>query len=89
MSEQTGIRELRQNASDLVRRASLGEEIVIAVSGYPAAKLVPLSTRQWRTGRDLNALLSTLGADREWAAERTDDNSIDHTLSDPWERAER
>lgn len=87
MSEQVGIRELRQQASELVRRASLGEEIVIAVSGYPAAKLVPLSPRQWRKGRDLNEMFKSIPADPEWAAELRADDGIDHTPSDPWERA--
>lgn len=86
MADQVGIREIRQQASDLVRRASLGEEIVIAVSGYPAAKLVPLSARQWRKGRDLNAAFATVSADPAWAAERRDDEGIDHSASDPWER---
>lgn len=44
-----GLRELRQNASDLVRRAEAGESIVITVSGRPAARLVPVEDRRWRT----------------------------------------
>lgn len=87
MGDHVGIRELRQQASELVRRASLGEEIVIAVSGYPTAKLAPLSTRQWRKGRDLNAMFSTIAADPAWAAELRQDDGIHHTPSDPWERA--
>jgi prevent-host-death family protein len=43
-----GLRELRQNASDLVRRAEAGESIVITVSGRPAARLVPVEDRRWR-----------------------------------------
>ena len=85
--EQVGIRELRQQASELVRRASLGEEIVIGVSGYPAAKLVPLSTRQWRKGRDLNALFTAVQADPDWASERRADDGIDQDPRNPWERA--
>jgi prevent-host-death family protein len=37
-----GLRELRQNASDLVRRAEAGEHLVITVSGRPAAVLGPV-----------------------------------------------
>lgn len=89
MVEQVGIRELRQQASELVRRASAGEEIVIAVSGYPSAKLVPLSPRQWRKGRDLNAMFATIAADPQWAAELRNDETIDHAPSDPWEQVGR
>lgn len=89
MGEQVGIRELRQQASELVRRASAGEEIVIAVSGYPSAKLVPLSPRQWRKGRDLNAMFATIAADPQWAAELRNDDGVDQAPRDPWERAGR
>jgi prevent-host-death family protein len=44
-----GLRELRQNASDFVRRAEAGEAIVISVSGRAAARLVPVEDRRWRT----------------------------------------
>lgn len=36
-----GLRELRQNASELVRRVESGEEIEITVAGRPGARLVP------------------------------------------------
>ena len=39
--EAVGLRELRQNASELVRRLEEGEEIVITVAGRPGARLVP------------------------------------------------
>jgi len=38
-----GIRELRLNASRLVRRAMSGERIVITINGVPAARLGPLN----------------------------------------------
>jgi prevent-host-death family protein len=37
-----GIRELRQNASEYVRRAESGETIEITDRGRPAARLTPL-----------------------------------------------
>jgi prevent-host-death family protein len=76
-----GIRDLRQQASDLVRRASAGEEIIIAVSGYPTARLVPLEGRRWRKGRDLAGLFSAPG-DPTWQREN---DGIDHAPRDPWE----
>ena len=42
MIDTVGVRELRQQASELIRRAEAGEEIIVAVSGRPAARLVPL-----------------------------------------------
>jgi len=41
-----GLRELRQDASDLVRRVQAGEEITITVSGRPSARLVPAHATQ-------------------------------------------
>jgi prevent-host-death family protein len=40
--ERIGIRELRNHASRVVRRARAGERIVITVDGVPAAQVVPL-----------------------------------------------
>jgi prevent-host-death family protein len=40
--ERVGIRELRRDISQLVRRAASGERIVITVDGEPRAELVPL-----------------------------------------------
>ncbi len=37
-----GLREVRQNASELVRRAQAGERLTITVSGRPAASLGPV-----------------------------------------------
>lgn len=87
MGDLIGIRELRQQASELVRRASAGEEIIIGVSGYPTARLVPLAGRRWRKGSDLAALFNA-PADPTWNAERADDG-IDHEPTDPWERDRR
>jgi prevent-host-death family protein len=41
--DRIGIRELRNNASRVVRRAMAGERIVITVNGVPAAQLGPLN----------------------------------------------
>lgn len=40
--ERVGIRELRQNASAVVRRVAQGETIEITDRGQPVARLVPL-----------------------------------------------
>lgn len=47
------VRELRNNTSDVLRRAELGEEITITVRGRPVAALVPVRVpSQHRFTRD-------------------------------------
>jgi prevent-host-death family protein len=41
--ERIGIRELRNQASGVVRRAKAGERIVITVDGVPTAQIGPLN----------------------------------------------
>lgn len=41
--ERIGVRELRNQASRVVRRASSGERMVITVDGVPAAQIGPLN----------------------------------------------
>jgi prevent-host-death family protein len=79
--EEIGLREVRQNASDLVRRAQAGERLTITVSGRPAAVLGPVTPRAWRRWDDL-ADVFALPADTEWPADR---DLVDSTVSDPWE----
>jgi prevent-host-death family protein len=74
---------MRQNASDLVRRAEGGEQVTITVAGRPAAVLGPVSPRQWRRWDDLADVFSG-SADPDWAADRA---LIDDSVADPWERA--
>lgn len=77
-----GLRELRQDASELVRRAERGEEIEITVSGRPAARLVPPTPKQWHRWDDI-AHLFTGPADPDWDRDR---DLVDQSVSDPWER---
>lgn len=49
MSEEVGVRELRQNASALLDRVASGVTIRITNHGHPVAELVPLTDR--RRGR--------------------------------------
>ncbi len=51
-----GLRELRQRASDVVRRVEGGESVVVTVSGRPAARLSPLPNRRWRTWQQIDAI---------------------------------
>ena len=87
MSETVGVREIRQRASELIRRAEAGEEIVVAVSGRPAARLVPL-VDQARTWRELSELAHIWGtpSDPTWDTERRADTAVDQSTTHPWER---
>ncbi|WP_189114143.1 type II toxin-antitoxin system Phd/YefM family antitoxin [Pilimelia terevasa] len=83
MSVEVGLRELRQNASELVRQAESGTRVTITVAGRAAAVLGPVGPRAWRSWDDL-ADLFRQPADRSWAADR---DLVDGDLGDPWERA--
>jgi prevent-host-death family protein len=78
--ETVGLRELRQNASDLVRRAEEGEEITITVAGRPGARLVPPTPRIWRQWADVSVLFAG-PTDPAWAADR---DEIADDVRDPW-----
>ena len=62
--EAVGLRELRQNASDLIRRVEDGEEITITVSGRASARLVSAATKTWRRWADVEKLFSGPGIRR-------------------------
>lgn len=84
MGEETvGLRELRQHASDLVRRVEAGEEVTITVAGRPSARLVPVKPQQWRSCVDVAHVLRG-GPDPDWARDR---DEIDQRLRDPWQDA--
>ncbi len=76
-----GLRELRQQASELVRRVEAGEEVTITVAGRPSARLVPVAPRRWRGYAEVAELFSGR-ADAEW---ETDRDRIDQALHDRWE----
>ena len=76
-----GLRELRQSASELVRRVEAGETLTVTVSGRPAARLVPADERTWRAWADLAPLFAHRGAGLEWERER---DLIDQAPEDPW-----
>jgi prevent-host-death family protein len=77
----TGLRELRQNASDIVRRVEGGETAVVTVSGREVAQLCPIHRRQWRAGADVQSIFAGPG-DEQWAADRA---AIDDSVVDPFE----
>lgn len=74
---------MRQNASELVRRAEAGEQVMITVAGRAAAVLGPVSPRAWRRWEEVVDVFST-GQDPDWMADR---DLIAQDLTDPWARA--
>lgn len=79
--ERVGLRELRQDASELVRRAEAGEEIEITVAGRPAARIVPTSPRRWQRWESIADAFAG-SADPAWESDR---DRIDQSVADPWE----
>lgn len=75
-----GLRELRQDASDLVRRAEAGEEITITVSGRPSARLVPADRRRWCFWSQIADPFAG-PENAEWGAPR---GLVDDEPRDPW-----
>jgi prevent-host-death family protein len=75
-----GLRELRQQASELLRRVEAGEEVTITVAGRPSARLVPIAPQPWRTYDEVASVFAGR-PDPEW---ETDRDLIDQQLRDPW-----
>lgn len=80
MGKKVGLRELRQDASELERRAQAGEEITITVSGRPSARLVPAEPTQWRRWDDIADLLAG-PVDPDWEHDR---ELVADDARDPW-----
>ena len=80
VAKAVGLRELRQDASELVRRVEAGEEIDITVSGRLAARLVPMKPAQWRRWADI-ADLFTGPADPDWERDR---DLVDQAFHERW-----
>lgn len=75
-----GLRELRQDASGLLRRVERGEEIIITVSGRPSARLVPARQNRWHRWDDVTDLFAG-PADADWEADR---ELVEDAVRDPW-----
>jgi prevent-host-death family protein len=52
-------KELRNNVSEVLRRAEAGEEFTITVAGRPVAQLGPARRRQWVSGPELAKVWQT------------------------------
>ncbi len=80
-------RELRNNISDILRRAEDGERFTITVAGRPVAELGPPAelARTAPTFADLNAMLTRRPVDPQWAADLARMREEDRANAvDPW-----
>ena len=78
-----GLRELRQNASEIIRDVEAGQITLITVSGRPVAQIVPVGKRMFRTWDEIKHIWDT-PTDPHWAQELRDFDAPG--LDDPWER---
>lgn len=78
----TGLRELRQNASDLVRQAEAGEIVTITVSGREVAELGPVRGRRWRQWAEVQDVFRG-PPDASWSRDR---DTLDAGVGDPFAR---
>lgn len=76
-----GLRELRQDASDLIRRVEAGEVIEVTVSGRLAARMVPAQPKQWLDWAEV-ADCFVGRADPGWNQDR---DLVDQELTNPWD----
>ena len=77
-----GLRELRQDASELVRRVESGEEIEITVSGRLVARMVPAAPKRWQRWDDIADAFAGR-PDPDWERDR---DRVDQSVANPWER---
>jgi prevent-host-death family protein len=88
VADTVGLRELRQHASELVRRVEAGDEILVTVAGRPTARLVPVRRRRWRRGSEI-ARIFEAATDPAWASEHAvGSDGLDDVPRDPWARQE-
>ena len=80
--DKVGLKELRQHASDVVKRAEAGETMLITVAGRPSAVLAPITRNQWRRYDDIVGVFDS-EPDPSLAA---DLKSVDDPARDPWEQ---
>lgn len=80
MTTHIGLKELRQHASDVIRRAEAGETITITVSGRDAAVLSPIEAHAWRQFGEIEGIFS-VPTDPDWGQ---DLGTFDDAPQDPW-----
>ncbi|MEE6286121.1 type II toxin-antitoxin system Phd/YefM family antitoxin [Georgenia sunbinii] len=79
-----GLRELRQDASEVVRRAESGSQFVVTVAGRAAASLGPVAPRSWCTPAELDAIFAAPA----WGTGVEARDYLEQSVRDPWQEAE-
>ena len=78
-------RELRNNVSDVLRRAENGERFTITVNGRPVAELGPPRTARPASPETLARILRDAPVDPQWAGDLERMRSEDAAAArDPW-----
>ncbi len=80
-------RELRNNVSDVLRRAEQGERFTITVAGRPVAELgpPPPTARRGATFGELREILARNPVDQEWVEDLRRMREEDRAdARDPW-----
>jgi len=78
-----GVRELRQNASEILREVEAGESATVTVAGRPVAQIVPIRAEQWTTWERIRQVFDS-PTDADWDAERRASGAPG--IDDPWTR---
>jgi prevent-host-death family protein len=78
-----GVRELRQNASEILREVEAGDSATVTVAGRAVAQIVPIRAGQWTTWERLHVVFDS-PTDIGWGAERSEFGAPG--IDDPWTR---
>ncbi len=78
-----GVRELRQSASEILKKVEAGEVATITVSGRAVAQIIPIKAQMWTTWQHVSRVFDS-ASDDTWDAERQEAGQGD--LVNPWER---
>ncbi len=78
-----GVRDLRQNASEILRQVESGEPATVTVAGRPVAQIVPIRAERWTTWDRIHEVFQS-PTDRSWDEERRPFGASG--LDDPWAR---
>ena len=78
-----GVRELRQNASEILREVEAGEPATVTVAGRPVAQIVPLKADRWASWERVGSIFES-PTDDEWDVDRRGFGAVG--LDDPWAR---
>lgn len=78
-----GVRELRQNASEILREVEAGEPATVTIAGRPVAQIVPIRAERWTTWDRIREVFDS-PTDPTWDNERRDFGAPG--LDDPWTR---